>query len=303
MPTRSRSSTRSADYRGATPPRSIRSGRPGMRKGCRSRSGGPGRDWIMPAPGDRGAVRDHGDRTRHPSGGAVFRPARDPALPVLRDRGNVLRRRHLQRADPGFVATGPIHIEWNYQLPGADQIAGEELVTIWIGVCRRSRRGVVGEAHAAPAPPSALALARPRSSVPRPRRRPRLRSSILGDGRQISRTNLRTRTRTGNAVTGAGTWGAMLLSMWSLAKPKMPEPGEALPGPRGADAGPRAALRQRRAARSRRSRRACELALFGLGCFWGAEKKFWQHPACTARRWATPAAHAEPDVPRGVQRA
>ena len=22
----------------------------------------------------------------------------------------------------------------------------------------------------------------------------------------------------------------------------------------------------------------CELAQFGLGCFWGAEKKFWQHP-------------------------
>ena len=43
-----------------------------------------------------------------------------------------------------------------------------------------------------------------------------------------------------------------------------------------------------------------EQAVFGMGCFWGAERKFWQPPACTRRRWATPAASPEPDLRGGV---
>ena len=44
-----------------------------------------------------------------------------------------------------------------------------------------------------------------------------------------------------------------------------------------------------------------ELALFGLGCFWGAERKFWQTPGVVStvgrlRRRID----AEPDLPRGV---
>jgi len=42
--------------------------------------------------------------------------------------------------DPGFVPTGPIHIESKYQLPAPDQIGAELLVTIWI-VVRDDRGG------------------------------------------------------------------------------------------------------------------------------------------------------------------
>jgi peptide-methionine (S)-S-oxide reductase len=40
-----------------------------------------------------------------------------------------------------------------------------------------------------------------------------------------------------------------------------------------------------------------EQAVFGLGCFWGAERKFWELAwASSPLRWAMPAAHAEPDL-------
>ena len=46
-----------------------------------------------------------------------------------------------------------------------------------------------------------------------------------------------------------------------------------------------------------------ERAVFGLGCFWGAERKFWQLPGVytTAVGYAA-GLHAESDLPRGLQR-
>ena len=37
--------------------------------------------------------------------------------------------------------------------------------------------------------------------------------------------------------------------------------------------------------------RTTRTAVFGMGCFWGAEKKFWQAPGVVSTQvWATPAA-------------
>ena len=47
-----------------------------------------------------------------------------------------------------------------------------------------------------------------------------------------------------------------------------------------------------------------ETAMFGMGCFWGAEKKFWQLPGVYTTAVGYAAGHTpNPDVPRGVQRA
>ena len=44
-----------------------------------------------------------------------------------------------------------------------------------------------------------------------------------------------------------------------------------------------------------------EKALFGLGCFWGAERKFWEVPGrLRHRRRLCRRAHAEPDLRRGL---
>ena len=64
--------------------------------------------------------------------------------------------------------------------------------------------------------------------------------------------------------------------MFGFKKVAMPKAGEALPGRADADPHRRRAFRQS----PRRSRalipKACEKAMFGLGCFWGAERKFWE---------------------------
>jgi len=63
--------------------------------------------------------------------------------------------------------------------------------------------------------------------------------------------------------------------MWSSAKAKLPGPGEALPGR--ADKMPVPATHFVNGARLEPPfPDGSELATFGLGCFWGAEKKFWE---------------------------
>ena len=39
-----------------------------------------------------------------------------------------------------------------------------------------------------------------------------------------------------------------------------------------------------------------ETAVFGMGCFWGAERKFWQTEACTRRRRLRRGLHTERHV-------
>jgi hypothetical protein len=94
----------------------------------------------MPAPGDA-----------EPFETTVIDPDTHHAVPFSVPR-ETLRYRYFATAGsfasavtssepaPGFVPKGPIQIESKYRLPGADQIAGEELVTIWI-VVRDDRGG------------------------------------------------------------------------------------------------------------------------------------------------------------------
>ncbi|HEX3903254.1 MAG TPA: peptide-methionine (S)-S-oxide reductase MsrA [Polyangia bacterium] len=64
--------------------------------------------------------------------------------------------------------------------------------------------------------------------------------------------------------------------MWSSAKSKLPTPGQALPGR--AEKMPIAARHFVNGAPLEPPFPAgLELATFGMGCFWGAERKFWEH--------------------------
>jgi hypothetical protein len=96
----------------------------------------PGRSslWIMPAAGNA-----------EPFETAVIDPDTHHAVPftvpreTLRYRffatvGSFARAVTSSEPEPGFVATGPIHLESRYRLPDADQIGAEQLVTIWIVV-------------------------------------------------------------------------------------------------------------------------------------------------------------------------
>ncbi len=68
--------------------------------------------------------------------------------------------------------------------------------------------------------------------------------------------------------------------MWSLSDPRMPKPEEALPG-----RSERVEVAKRHfvnGAPMEPPLDGMELALFGMGCFWGAERAFWQAPGvCT----------------------
>ena len=57
--------------------------------------------------GERRVVRDDGDRSRHAPGRPVHGPARDAALPVLRDGGDVLAAHDVQRARDRVRRDGP----------------------------------------------------------------------------------------------------------------------------------------------------------------------------------------------------
>jgi peptide-methionine (S)-S-oxide reductase len=69
---------------------------------------------------------------------------------------------------------------------------------------------------------------------------------------------------------------ATIIRMWSSAKSKLPAPGEALPGR--AEKMPVPARHFVNDAPLEGPWPAgMQLATFGMGCFWGAERKFWEH--------------------------
>ena len=61
-------------------------------------------------------------------------------------------------------------------------------------------------------------------------------------------------------------------------KLKVVSPEQALPGRSRENAGARVSTSSTARRSSRRFRRASSSRVFGLGCFWGAERKFWQTP-------------------------
>jgi peptide-methionine (S)-S-oxide reductase len=64
--------------------------------------------------------------------------------------------------------------------------------------------------------------------------------------------------------------------MWSSTKSKLPVPGQALPGrPEKMPVPPRHFVNG--APLEPPFPAGTELATFGMGCFWGAERKFWEH--------------------------
>ena len=69
---------------------------------------------------------------------------------------------------------------------------------------------------------------------------------------------------------------ATITGMWSSAKSKLPAPGEALPGR--AEKMPVPARHfVNDAPLEGPWPDGMQLATFGMGCFWGAERKFWEH--------------------------
>ena len=72
-----------------------------------------------------------------------------------------------------------------------------------------------------------------------------------------------------------------------------PVAGAVSAGARDPHAGPGSALCQRPCARRPVSRRVSKQAVFGLGCFWGAERKFWQAPGV----WTTAVGYAGGSTP------
>ena len=77
---------------------------------------------------------------------------------------------------------------------------------------------------------------------------------------------------------------------FSSKKLRMPRPDEALPGrPTAMRVGEKHFVSGHRIVPPFPD--GMQRAMFGMGCFWGAERKFWQTPrACTRPRSATPAA-------------
>jgi len=65
--------------------------------------------------------------------------------------------------------------------------------------------------------------------------------------------------------------------MWGRSKAEMPTRESALPG-RSATMRVPAAHFVNKAPLAPPFPAGLELAMFGLGCFWGAERKFWQMP-------------------------
>ena len=99
---------------------------------------------------------------------------------------------------------------------------------------------------------------------------------------------------------------AMLRVMWFSdareARAARARPRLSLAAPRRCRSPPATRCWARR--RRRRSRTGCASPSSAMGCFWGAEKKFWQIPGVYSTQVGYAGGqHAQPDLPRGLLRA
>ena len=136
------------------------------------------------------------------------------------------------------------------------------------------------------------------------------RAAARRSGSRLPRADRGRRTATSDSVSGSSshvivTRARARIPACSSSSAPRPCPPPTTPSPAAPSRclSPGPPLRQRRVAHAARGPMARKTAIFALGCFWGAEKDFWETPGRDQHRGRLRRRlHPEPDLPRGLLR-